>query len=328
MEALALHQAHASAGARFGELRGREVVAAFAEPATEDAAARAGAALFDASYRDLLRFTGPDRVRFLQGMLTQDVAALAEGASAPAALCTAKGGLVGEGQLLRRGEELWLAVEPGSGARVRAALERFLVADEVEISDGRPEWAELELWGPKASALVGAGTVSIPARLGALVGARLFVPRAGLRETSDALREAGAIPCGFDVREAWRVEAGVPRFGADMDEDTLPLEVGLEAAISYTKGCYLGQEVIARATYRGHVNWKLGGVALGAEPLPVGTELTREGKPAGRLTSVVRSVHRGEFIALARLRHEVLAPGTPLNAGERAVRVHALPFAG
>jgi folate-binding protein YgfZ len=325
MESLALHQAHASAGARFGELAGRELVTAFADPATEDAAARGGAALFDASYRDLLRFTGPDRVRFLQGMLTQDVAALAEGASAPTALCTAKGALVAQGELFHRGEELWLAMEPGLGARAKAALERFLIADDVEISDARSEWAELELWGPQAVAP--SGVASVPARLGALAGARLFVPRPALLATWDALRAAGAVPCGFDIREAWRVEAGVPRFAADMDEETIPLEAGLEAAISYTMGCYLGQEVIARATYRGHVNWKLGGVALGAEPLPAGTELTRDGKAAGRLTSVVRSVRRSEFIALARLRHEVLEPGTTLNAGERAVRVHALPFA-
>jgi folate-binding protein YgfZ len=122
------------------------------------------------------------------------------------------------------------------------------------------------------------------------------------------------------------VEAGVPRFGAEWDEDTLPLEAGLEPAISYTKGCYLGQEVIARATYRGHVNWKLGGILLGAEPLPAGTELVRDGKPAGRLTSVAKSLRLGEFIALARLRHEVIEPGTALVAGSRTVKVHALPF--
>jgi folate-binding protein YgfZ len=324
MEAVALHEAHASAGARFGELAGRELVAAFSDPATEDAAAREGVGLFDASYRDLLRFSGPDRVRFLQGMLTQDVAALSDGTAAPAALCTAKGALVAQGELIQRGEELWLALEPGLGERARAALERFLIADEVEISDARSAWAELELWGPKAVAP--SGLASVRARLGALSGVRLFVPRSALGGTWAALRAAGAVPCGFDIREAWRVEAGVPRFGADMDEETIPLEAGLESAISYTKGCYLGQEVIARATYRGHLNWKLGGVALGTEPLSPGTELKRDGKPAGKLTSVTRSVRAGEFIALARLRHEVLEPGTSLNAGERTVRVHALPF--
>ncbi|HEX4621906.1 MAG TPA: aminomethyl transferase family protein, partial [Myxococcaceae bacterium] len=129
MEALALHQTHASAGARFGEQAGRETVAAFSDAAAEDAAARDGTALVDASYRDLLRFTGPDRVRFLQGMLTQDVAALGEGASAPAALCTAKGALVAAGELIRRQDELWLSLEPGLGERAKSALERFLIAD-------------------------------------------------------------------------------------------------------------------------------------------------------------------------------------------------------
>jgi folate-binding protein YgfZ len=324
MEALALHQTHVAAGARFGEQGGRETVAAFADPAAEDAAARTGAALVDASYRDLLRFTGPDRVRFLQGMLTQDVAALAEGGSAPAALCTAKGALVASGELIRRADALWLALEPGLGERARSALERFLIADDVEISDARADWAELEVWGPRAVAP--AGGFSVPARLGALSGVRSFVARSKLSEAWGELRGGGAVPCGSDAREVWRVEAGVPRFGADMDEDSLPLEAGLEGAISYTKGCYLGQEVVARATYRGHVNWKLGGILLGSEPLPAGTELVREGKPAGRLTSVVKSARLGEFVALARLRHEVLEPGTPLTAGSRTVKVHALPF--
>jgi folate-binding protein YgfZ len=323
MESLALHELHASSGARFGELSGRELVASFSTPEREDEAARRGAALVDASYRDLLRIAGEDHLRFLQGMVTQDVLALQVGAAAPAALCTAKGALVADGELVRRADDVLFDLDAGSGARAKAALERFLVADDVELSDARPLWATLELFGPRARELAdkaGDG-FAIDMRLGALVGVRLYVPRLALGSAWGALRTAGAVPVGFDAREAWRIEAGVARFGQDMDEQTLPLEANLERAISYTKGCYVGQEVVARATYRGHVNWKLGALSLGPEPLPVGTELTRQGKRVGHLTSVARSILRGEIVALARLHRDALGPGTVLDAGSRTVTV-------
>jgi folate-binding protein YgfZ len=345
VEALTLHQAHASAGARFGELSGRELVAGFGSLEVEDAAARTGAALFDASYRDLLRVTGEDRLTFLQGMLTQDVLAVPEDAWAHTALCTGKGALVADAQLCRRRDELMLDLEPGVGARAQQALEKFIVADDVALAEGRTALASLELWGPRAAELLatvwharwpepgrlmglcgGALGFFSEAALGEVRGARLWLLRPALNDAWHALVAAGARPSGFEAREAWRVEAGLPRYGADMDERTLPLEANLADAISYTKGCYIGQEVVARATYRGHLNWTLAGVRLGEEPLASGTELSFDGAPAGRVLSGARSIRHRGYLALARLRVEASAPGTQLATAGRPVVVSALPF--
>src|SRR5579871_3318060 len=287
MEPLALHAAHVAAGARLGTLEGREVVEAFASPEAEEAAVRSGAALLDASHRDLLSVTGPDGPRFLQGMLSADVQGVADGQALWAALLTHKGTLVSDAEVVRFGDRTLLDLEPGRGPAVRAALEKLLIADDAELADARESWARLELWGPGAEALSErAGVRSARANLGALSGRYLYLPRAELAAAWRTLREGGAVPAGFERREAWRLEAGLPRFGAEGEEGGLPLELGMSGAISYSKGCYLGQEGVARATYRGQLHWGLARLSLGDAPLPPGTELHLGESNVGRLTSV------------------------------------------
>jgi folate-binding protein YgfZ len=265
-------------------------------------------------------------------MLTQDVLALADGASATTALCTSKGTLVATATVARSGDRYWLDLEPGLARPVAAVLEKHLIADDAEVEDVRSRWALLELWGPGHRDVAARAGVDLSkaweARLGNLAGSALLQSRERLAEAWKALCQAGAVPAGLLAREAWRVEGGIPRFGQDMDEHTLPLEANLEAAISYTKGCYLGQEGVARSTYRGHVHWKLGGLALGADPLPVGADIAVGGKPAGRVTSVAWSVRRSEWLALAKLHASAFAPGIRVEVGGRLLATHALPFLG
>jgi len=317
MKRLTLHDVHDVSGAQWGALADRELVMRRTSPQGEDAAARQGAALFDASFRDVLSIRGADRVSFLQGMLTQDVAGLALGHCAPAALLTPKGGLVAEGEVWRQAEAMFIDLEPGAGERMKAALEAYVIADDVEVSDATADYGVLELWGPRSGTMA----AGAPTRLGELEGVRLLVPRAELAATWAAQVKAGAVPVGFAAREAWRVEALWPRLGADMGEGTLPLEVGLDRAISYTKGCYVGQEVVARTTYRGHVNWKLGALDLGPEPVAVGAAVLQQGQEVGRVTSVANSVARGRHLALARLNRKVLVAGTVVEVEGRAAQV-------
>ncbi len=302
-------------------------MAAPAAHSSDYRAARTGAAWVDLSAREQLRVTGPDRISFVQGMVTNDVEALAVGAACPAALCTAKGAMVGDARVVRLEEELLLDTGPGQAATVKAFLEKYLISEEAEVHLAG-DVAALGLWGPQGEGLLdrvpAAARVAV---LPALVGPGVDVLLR--REALDAVRAAlGGVPrLSEDTLEVLRVEAGVPRFGQDMTETTIPLEANLEKAISYTKGCYIGQEVIARGTHRGQMNKKLMGLLLGDAAPERGAELRAGDRKVGWLTSVVRSEAKGQHIALGYVHRDFLAPGTELAVatGGKAV-VAVLPF--
>ncbi len=338
MNALTLHALHQSAGATFGELRGRELVRSYAAdspagavaaPEAEYRAAREGIALFDNSARDVIAVTGEDRLSFLHGMVTNDVKGLAEGQTCYAAMLTPKGALVSDARILRRKGDVLIDVEPGMGATVLDFLNKYLISEDAELRSA-PELAILSVLGPGAEALkpeaAALGEV-LPPWLHALPGFDLLVARDRLGEAFGKLVDAGASPIGFDACEVLRVESGQPRYGADMDETTLVLEAGLERAIHYNKGCYIGQEVVARATFRGHVNRKLSGLLLGElQPEPK-TELYAGEKKVGWVTTVVRSRRHGQVVALGYVHRNHLEPGAELrlSSGGNA-RVQPLPW--
>ncbi|HEY1332961.1 MAG TPA: aminomethyl transferase family protein, partial [Myxococcaceae bacterium] len=262
MVPLPLHDRHVSLGATFGDLRGREVVMAV-PGRDEDRALRTGAGLFDASAREVVRVSGPDRQSFLQGMVTQDVETLASSSVADAALLTPKGAMVSDARVVKRPDDLLLLTEPGYGTVVQGTLERYLISEDAELSDATPAFGQLSVVGPEAESLaarvlaLGApdGSALRPFDAGGvtawalpqgllLPGLDLLVPVEALGAVFDRLLRGGATPVGFTALEVLRVERGTPRFGADMDEKTIPLEANLQRAIHYQKGCYIGQEVI------------------------------------------------------------------------------------
>jgi len=347
MVPLPLHDRHASLGATFGELKGREVVERI-PGRDEDRALRTGAGLFDASARGVVRLTGPDRVSFLQGMVTQDVEGLTEGSVADAALLTPKGAMVADARVVRRADDFLLLTEPGYAPVVLGVLERYLISEDAELSDATTGFGQLAVVGPEAEALasralgLGAATGSAlrPFAAGGatawalpqgllLPGVDLLVPVEALGAVFDRLLEAGATPVGFGALEVLRVERGTPRFGADMDEKTIPLEANLQRAIHYQKGCYIGQEVIARATFRGHVNRHLVGLRFaGPAPAPR-TELFIGERRVGWVTSVVDSPRLGP-IGLGYAHRDVDQPGTELTVAGGAAKatIAPLPFPG
>ncbi|HYI02749.1 aminomethyltransferase family protein [Hyalangium sp.] len=355
MELLTLHFLHEQAGARFTALGGREAAADYGDLEAEYRAAREAVALHDASYRETLRITGEDRASFLHGMVTQDVNGLPPGAAAYTALITVKGAMVADARLLKREKELLLDLEPGLLAKVREFLEKYLISEEAELQEATGEWGLLRLLGPRApevlAAALGAPSfeplapntsreVSLAGAQVVLVGhpsfdkheVDLLVPRGALEAVWKALGQAGGAhglkPLGFQALELLRVEAGVPRYGQDMVDTTIPLEANLTHAISYNKGCYIGQEVIARATFRGHMNRKLAGLLLGEVDAAPGTELRKGEKKVGWLTSVVRSPAQGQRVALGYVHRDHLEPGTELTLAEGpTVKVAPLPFA-
>jgi folate-binding protein YgfZ len=261
-------------------------------------------------------------------------------------------------------EELLLDCEPGLGRAVAERLEKYLVADDVQVVDVAALYGLLSVQGPQAGAVVrglnlfpelparafdsvkvadlAAGEIYLMnhPRLGSMGrdGFDLFVPAAALATTADQLlAAAGAVggrACGWQAFETTRIEAGLPRFGADMDETTIPLEAGLEArAVSYQKGCYIGQEVINRIHSLGHVNRRLCGLQLEADlpALPArGEKFFHDGREAGHFTSAVFSPRLQTAIALGYVRREADQSGREFtwtcHGRPRTARLVALPF--
>jgi folate-binding protein YgfZ len=327
-------------------------VADYGDVEAEYRAARQAVALHDATYREALRITGEDRVSFLHGMVTQEVKGLAAGAATYAAMITVKGAMVADARLLRREADLLLDLEPGMGAKVQEFLGKFLISEDAELHEATGELGVLRLLGPRTAELLGAvaggpfaplppdatRTFTLAGQEVLVVGrpgqegVDLLVPRGGLEAVWKALVAAGGAfglkPLGWRAHEMLRVEAGVPRYGQDMVDTTIPLEANLTSAISYNKGCYIGQEVIARATFRGHMNRKLAGLLLGSTEAAPGTELKKDGKKVGWVTSVVRSPLKGQTVALGYVHRDHLEPGTVLALGDGPAEatVATLPF--
>jgi tRNA-modifying protein YgfZ len=296
--------------------------------------------LLDRSDRGKLDVLGPDSAEYLQGQVTNDVQALEPGRGCYAALLSPKGRILGDMRLLVRSpEEIWLDTEASSLAAVRSNLDMYKIGRRVEIRDRTEDRSILSLIGPGAREVAGANP---PAAEHAFVeseiaGAPVLVVRTDvgvdllLEATAKkpvrlALAERGALAVTEAAAEVIRVERGRPRYGVDMTEDNLPGEMGLEErAVSFTKGCYVGQEPVARMHYRGHPNRHLRGLRLSSPAAP-GQPLLNGEREVGALTSACLSPTFGP-IGLAIVRREV-EPGQEVSVGETALpaEVVTLPF--
>jgi folate-binding protein YgfZ len=293
------------------------------------------------SDRSKILVSGPDAAEYLQGQLTNDVEALGEGEGCYAALLDRKGHMQADMRVLRLagGAGLWLDLEPEPAPAVLSHLRTYSIGREVEIEDVTETWAMLSLIGPRAVELSGFEGLG-PAHaqrtrpwegievLG--VATALGVDLIVLAEDADALHDlalaSGVVEVGEEAVEILRIEAGTPRFGAEMNTETMPAEAGIvDAAVSFTKGCYIGQEPVARLHYKGRPNRHLRGLELSARAEP-GAELRLGEKVVGKIGSSGVSPARGP-IALAIVRREA-EPGTELAVGEAGVtaRVVDLPF--
>jgi folate-binding protein YgfZ len=342
-----------ASGAVFAPFTNRALPAHFTTVQSEWAAVRQRCGLLDAGFRSLLRLTGTDRVTFLQGMVSNDVARLRDGEGTYAALLTQQGKVVSDLRVYVLADEVWLDVPSARTATVRESLERFIIADDVEFASDTG-WAPLvAIEGPQAErVLVGVTGESIagvqPYTHRALTfdgtvvrvvaathsgerGYLLLGDLAAGARLWKHCRAAGAEPVGMEALDVLRVEAGVPWYGRDFDDTTLIGEVGLETAISYKKGCYLGQEVVERVAARGQVHRKLVGlVCEGPSVPPHDAKLMYDGKEVGWITSAVRSPARDAVIALGYARRQCWEIGAVMHVavedGMTTARVVALPF--
>ena len=321
------------------------------------------AGLVNRSERGRLRLTGKDRRDYLQGLLTNDIAALSPGSGCYACLLTAQGRMIADMYVVETGEAIVMDLERNVAARVGEHLEQFVFSEDVEVADVSTAVAQLGVFGPRAAAIVsevlggsGVRTADLEglAVLGNLtlswngtpalvvrrddfggVGFDILIGPDAEGALAAALRSAGATDVDADVAEVCRIESGRPVFGKDMTEDTIPLEAGIEdRAISLTKGCYVGQEIIIRVLHRGHgrVARRLVGLTLepGASVPSRGAAILAGDREIGAVTSAVLSPALDRPIAMGYVHRDFVEPGTAVTVGEASQSLPAavtrLPF--
>jgi folate-binding protein YgfZ len=298
----------------------------------------AGVIVLDA--RTVVRVTGDDRVSFFHGMCSADIKAARPGSILPALFLTERAHLIADAFIWVTPEALLLDIDADAWMRTRAHLEKLLVADDVEFEEAG--LAVIDLEGPTALDVVGATSLepwTFVENDGALVGrlpryggpaVSILVPRDTVESTVKAIfaKNADVPRVNAAVLDTIRIEHGIARVGVDTTDKTIALEARLNRAISFNKGCYLGQETIERATARGGLKKRMFGLKFNSADVPTpGTILTLDGKEVGRVTSAVRSPRLGA-IGLAILHHSAWTPGTELRVGEGGAAIVAeLPFA-
>jgi len=331
----------ASAG-RIAEFCGAETAAVFSDTAAEFAALRTGCGVFDLGWRAKLLITGTDRQKWLNGMVTNNIRDLAVGHGTYNFLLNAQGHILGDMYLHNRGDYVLLDTDVSQAAKLRESLERFIIMDDVEIADASDKLTAVGLLGPRARQVMATAGITAPElqplqaqdtlwlEAGITVvgtghsGFEIWLAHAYAGKLWDALAAAGAAPVGADALELWRVGQGIPRYGQDIRERDLPQETEQTRALNFTKGCYVGQEIVERIRSRGAVHRHFTGFEIeGPAPAP-GTKVQANGKDVGEITSVA-TLPGNRTVALGYIRRQ--AAGLVLSAGSSQVRVSELPFA-
>jgi folate-binding protein YgfZ len=351
-ERTALHEQTSAAGAVFVEEADFLIPAHFGDVRAEYNAAHSTAVLVDQSPRGKIEVWGADAARFLHTLTTNDILNLAPGAGCEAFLTTAKAKVIAYLLIYHHADLVHqpafaLDVAPGAADKVIQYLDRYLISEQVELVNSTATFAQIHIAGPCAAVLL--EQVFARERLPTgplqetvvrfddddeswlrrhdalgLPGFDLVCPPEQAANIWQRLIQAGARPLGREACEILRVEAGLPREGADIDETTFAPEVGrIAQTICYTKGCYLGQESIVMARDRGQVNRMLVGVQLPDGPVPPGSRLFAEDKEVGRITSSVLSPRLGMGLGLAYIRRGHQDPGTQLHVEAKGRRSSA-----
>jgi folate-binding protein YgfZ len=318
-------------------------------------AARHGAAIVDRADRARAVISGSDRRSYLHGLLTNDIAALSAGHGCYAAYLTPQGRMIADLWVYELGDVILLSFAREVKETIISKLDQFVFSEDVQIGDVTETFGHLAVIGPRSGAAAAAVLAGVSAQtLAALSehgnlradflgdaaivlrvtdtgepGFDILVPAARQDELRSALRKAGALDAGPAVAEAIRIEAGIPKFHRDMDEETIPLEAGIESrAISLTKGCYVGQEVIIRVLHRGHgrVVRKLVGLTLDGLVPEAGAVVKVDEREIGHITSAAMSPALKRAIALAYVHRDFVEPETRVSVGGAPAVVTALPF--
>ena len=320
-----LYTRHAARGAVFGETGGFLLPKHYGDPGGEAKAVRDSMGIIDISSRGKLMLRGADHVKFLQGMLTNDVKEKLPGTGVYAAILTPKGKMISDMRVFKNEGSVYIDTEPGMGVDVAQLLRKFRLSYKAEVVDVTEDYCALHTCGPGCGEFIterlginteqmneydhrACGDVTLMKlnRTGETGFDVLFENRCA-EEIWDLLLESSPTAglSGQEALEILRIEAGIPVYGKDMDISTIPIEAGIWNALDFEKGCYVGQEVIARIKWRGRVNWHLTYFAAQRDGCASpGDVLWVEEKKVGRITSSTCSPTLGKNIAIGYIRRE------------------------
>jgi folate-binding protein YgfZ len=338
-----------------GEYRGATTAARFGDPQAEFAALRGGCGVYDLGFRAKIRLAGGDRVRWLNGMVTNNIRDLAVDRGVYAFLLNPQGHILGDiyayNHAYKSGESIVVDTDCGQAEKILATFDHYIIMDDVEVTNLSEQLTALGIAGPKSQAVLAAAGFKIP-ELQALqmqsvmwqgtectlvrgedsehISYEIWVAPGAVRRLWDAFLAAGADPVGSEALEMQRIVSGIPLYGVDIRERDLPQETEQARALNFQKGCYVGQEIVERIRSRGAVHRKFAGfVADGAEKIAPGTKIVAGEKEVGEITSAASLLlASGEkTVALGYIRREIGVPGRVVTIGAAQATVVQLPVA-
>ena len=346
-----LYEIHKSIGAKFTEIHGWEIPAHYGDPVAEHVPVRSNAGIMDMSHRGKIRVSGKDRTKFLQNILSQDINKLTPGTGGHATLLNTKGHMLAYMRIYSDEDSFLIDTEPGETDKLIQILNRYLFREDVKIEDATLKYGLLTVQGPNSREIICriSGTDikemeecshvnltinNINCRIARTTytgeeGYSIYAPWDSIHGVWETMGGSEITPFGHNAFETLRIEAGIPLYSIDMDEDTIPIEANLDHAISYTKGCYVGQETIARIKFKGHVNRTLTGFSIEGDIIPVKndriytvTENTEH--DIGVITSACFSPTLNKSIAIGYLRIGYNEPGTEVCIDSKSHKISAV----
>jgi len=354
-----LAEEHKKLGARFGLMDGNEVVLSYAPPADEYRLVRDRVGLVDLSHCGIIKVSGSEAERFLNGLVTNDVKSLSKGCGMRAGFLTGHGKVRALSRILGLGDSYLIINEPQTHDKVYQYVFPFSYAGDFAVEDVTSAYAVLSVQGPKSllvmkevcfepvssmdehqwsdAVIAGHNTMVVKSSRSGDAGYDILTPVDSVVDVWDFILLKGGFhgirPFGLEALDVLRFETGVPKYGIDVDESNMMLEVGLSDAVSFTKGCYTGQEAVAMATYRGHVSKKLSGLIFEGDTVPArGDKVFSETREVGTVTSAMRSDGLGQVIAMAYIKYGFFEPGLSVEVrneqGPLRATIVEMPFVG
>ena len=334
---------------RSSSYRGADTPVSFGDTAAEFRALLQGCAIVDMRWQAKLVLTGEDRVRWLNGMVTNNVRDLAPGHGNYSFLLNAQGRIQGELVSYNRGDYLLVMTDHEQVPAIAAIFDRYIIMDDVEVADISDKLATIGVAGPNARQVLShAGIDVAQLELGQVIdtvwrdigisvarsaqppmdGYEIWFSADNADKVWSALQSAGGEPAGSEALDLYRMVRGVPRFGVDLRDRDLPQETGQDYALNFAKGCYIGQEIVERIRSRAILHRTFVGLEVEGEPPAPGTKIQVNDKNAGEMTSAARVPFPGgeRTVALGYAHREIAIPGTAVKIGEQSATVAALPF--
>ncbi len=344
-----LHDRLVASGARLADYQGAETAATFGDPRREYVELRSGCGIYDLGWRAKIAVTGADRIRWMNGMVTNNIRDLAPSHGNYNFLLNAQGRILGDAYIYNRGDYLLFDTALWQAPKLLEIMNRHIIMDDVELTDISAKLTALAVQGPRAREVLRDAGVNFadaePLQIQDIawndIGVSVTRMASDVAQTYeiwfapdnagtvwDVLLKAGAQPVGSEALEMFRLAAGVPRYGQDISERYLPQETDQEQALNFRKGCYIGQEIVERIHSRALLHRKLTGFVVDGPPPAPGTRIQQDGKEVGEITSAL-SVPGGNgdsTLALGYLRIEARNPGAQLSIGEARATVRILPY--